>query len=94
MDSIPFATKVDFTRDVIAAGHVIDAGVMAKTAQTCKKYWSAWHRYANALKVDPLLTRTYPILRDVVLTAFAARVRHSFFGRGNQIKLQGVTDAL
>ena len=91
MDSIPFATKVDFTRDVIAVGHAINAGVVAKTAQTCEP---AWNHNANTLKVDPLLIRTDPLLHDVVLTALAARVRHGFFGRGNQINVQGITDSL
>jgi hypothetical protein len=35
-----------------------------------------------------------PIIRDTVLTAFAARVRKGYYGRGHQIKVPGVTDAL
>jgi hypothetical protein len=47
-------------------------------------------RYA----VDPLLQATDPLIRDIVLTAFAARVRTGYYGNGNQIKVQGVTEAL
>jgi hypothetical protein len=47
-------------------------------------------RYA----VDPLLQATDPLIRDIVLTAYAARVRTGYYGNGNQIKVQGVTEAL
>ena len=50
--------------------------------------------YANAVEVDPLLQHTNPLIRDMVLTAFAARVRRGYYGRGDQIKVQSVTDSM
>ena len=94
MGRIPLSTKVNFTRDVIAAGHAIDSGVVAQTTRTREKYWRHWCRYAAAIEINPLLQETDPLIRDVVLTAFAARVRTGHYGRGRQITVQGVTDAL
>ena len=97
MGAIPFSTKIAFTRDVILAGEAIDAGVVASTTCTWtrEQYWKAWLRYANSVEVDPLLQDTIPIIRDMVLTAFAARVtRQGYYGKGNQIKVQSVSDAM
>ena len=94
MGAIPFSTKVAFTRDIILAGEAIDAGVVASTSWTREKYWKAWCSYANSVEVDPLLATTEPVIRDMVLTAFAARVRQGYYGRGDQIKVQSVTDAM
>jgi hypothetical protein len=92
--AIPLAAKISFTRDVIAAGRAIDAGVVEATTRTREKYWRHWCRYTSSIEVDPLLRSTDPLIRDVVITAFAARVRTGHYGRGSQIRFQGVTDAL
>lgn len=94
MDRVPLATKVNFASDVLAAGHAIELGVVAATTKTRKRYWRHWCRYTAALFVDPLLQNTDPIIRDTVLTGFAARVRTGHYGKGRQIKVQGVADAL
>ena len=67
---------------------------MEATSRTREKYWNHWCRYANAIEIDPLLRTTDPLIRDVVLTAFAARVRQGSYGHGYQIKVQTVTTAL
>ena len=61
----------------------IDAGAMVLTTYTREKYWKAWMHYANAVEVDPLLQHTNPLIRDMVLTAFAARVRQGYYRRGD-----------
>ena len=94
MDSIPLAPKINFTRDLIAAGEAIEFGVVAQTARSREKYWGAWVRYANAIEVDPLLAKTDPLIRDMALTAYAARVRRGHYGRRNQIRVSGVSEAL
>jgi hypothetical protein len=94
LGAIPFSTKIAFTRDIILAGDAIDAGVVASTTWTREKYWKAWCSYANSVNINPLLTDTIPIIRDMVLTAFAARVRQGYYGNGNTIKVQSVTDAM
>ena len=81
-------------RDCIAAGRAIESGVVAATSRTRQKYWSKWVHYAGTLGVDPLLQRTHPFVRDITVTAFAARVRSGHFGKKRQIAVQGVSDAL
>ncbi len=72
----------------------IDSGVVASTTWTSEKYWKTWCSYANTVNINTLLTDTVPIIRDMVLTAFAARVRQGYYGNGNTIKVQSVTDAM
>ena len=94
MGGIPLITKTWFTRDVIAAGHAIDSGVVAKTTWTRQKYWKKWCNYAASLQVDLLLQTTDPLIQDIVTIAFAARVRTGYYGLGTCVKVQGVSDAL
>ena len=94
LGGIPLATKIDFTRDVVSAWKTIDLGVVAATTKTWEKYWQTWCQYAKKVKVNPLLQSTHPLVRDLVLTAFAVWVRTGFYGKGSQIRVQGVTDAL
>ena len=94
MEGIPLSTKVDFTRDVISAGHAINLGVVEKTTRAREKYWMHWSCYSKSVGVDPLLEHTDPLIRDVVITAFAARVRTGYYGRGDEIRVSGVTEAI
>lgn len=45
-------------------------------------------------KVDPFLQNVHPIDRDLVVSAFAARVRTGAFGRGKQVTAKEVRTAL
>ena len=91
---IPLSTKVDFTCDVISAGDAINLGVVEKTTRAREKYWMHWSCYSKSVGIDPLLEHTDPLIRDVVLTAFAARVRTGYYGRGHEIRVSGVTEAI
>jgi len=53
-----------------------------------------WSCYSKSVGVDPLLEHTDPLIRDVVITAFAARVRTGYYGRGDEIRVSGVTEAI
>ena len=46
------------------------------------------------IEIDPILQTTDPLIRDLAITAYAARVRRGYYGHGHQMKVQGVTDAL
>ena len=81
-------------RDCITVWNAAASGVVAKTAQTRQKYWKNWAKYASLCGIDPFLLNVPPLERDVVVTAFAARVRKGTYGRGAQIRVSGVTDAL
>ena len=80
--------------DCIAAWRAASTGVVAKTAQTREKYWKHWARYASVCGVDPFLQDVPPIEQDIIVTAFAARVRTGHYGRGLPITVSGVTSAL
>ena len=82
-------------RDIIAAWQAIASGVVAKTTQTREKYWHHWSNYASLCQIDPFLPPSVAALeRDIIITAFASRVRTGAYGRGTQIRVSGVTDAL
>ena len=55
LEGIPLSTKIDFTCDVIYAGHAIDLGVTEKTTQAREKYWMHWSCYAKSVGIDPLI---------------------------------------
>ena len=60
-----------------------------------KKYWLHWERYASIAQINPFLdTSVPPLERDISARVFAARVRTGKCGRGNQIKVSGVSDEL
>ena len=78
----------------MSAWRAVTHGVVAKTARDRQKYWKHWEEYTSWCKIDPFLTNVPELERNVVLTAFAARVRTASYGRGAPIKVSGVTDAL
>ena len=72
----------------------IDNGVTAQTAKTRQKYWHHWKTYVGQWKQDCFLENNTEIERGIILTAFAARVRSGFYGRGTQVKVPTVQEAL
>ena len=78
----------------MSAWAAIANGITPKATQTREKYWQHWANYATRCGVDPFLQDTPPLTRDIVINAFAARVRTGTFGRGVTIRVQGVTDAI
>ena len=67
---------------------------MEATTRTREKYWKHWLRYSTGVSIDPLLQTTDHFIRDIVITAFAARVRTGSYGLKHQITVQSVTQAL
>jgi hypothetical protein len=59
-----------------------------------QKYWSHWVDYTAAFQQSPLLENLTDMQKLVILTAFAARVRTGYFGRGSQVRVPSVTEAL
>ena len=94
MDRVPPKQKAHVARDILAAWRAIDDGVVAQTTQTRLRYWEAWETYAHTCGIDPMLQETSPVQRDVVVTAFAARVRTGHFGRKKTVKTGSVSDAI
>ena len=86
--------KPHLASDVVLAWRAIANGTTAQTASTREKYWACWRRYCSTWKEDPYLQDAPDLTRTIILTAFAARVRSGFYGRGNEIKVPSVADAL
>ena len=96
MDRMSFDEKPGFLRDTLSAWGAATNGVTSKTSRERQKYWRHWCSYASAARIDPYLApaTVTPLERDIVAGAFAARVRSGRYGRGRQIKVGGVADAL
>ena len=80
--------------DVLSAWRAIDAGTTPTTAKTREKYWAAWCRYCSKWNQDPYLQGLEPLEATIIVSAFAARVRTGFYGRGNEVKVPSVCDAI
>ena len=94
MDRIPSSHKTQFARDCLSAWRAATNGVVAKTTKDREKYWRHWCTYASMCKCDPFLRDVPPIERDIIVSAFAARVRTGTYGRQEQVRVSSVTDAL
>ena len=89
------AERPGFLRDCLSEWEAAANGVTPKTNVDRQKYWNQWTNYSTATGINPFLEKSVPPdERDIVAGEFAARVRTGRYGRGNQIKVSGVTDAL
>jgi hypothetical protein len=94
LDQVPASHYVDVANNCLSAWKAIASGVIVKTSKDRQKYWKHWCTFASICKIDPFLQNMPPIEHDIIVTAFAAWVRTGMYGKGVQIKVQGVTDAL
>ena len=95
MERIPSAHRAGFLRDSLSVWKVAFNGVTPKTNIERENYWDHWHKYAASICISPFINKTVPPLeRDIIKGTFAARVRVGDYGRGNEIKFSGVSDAL
>ena len=69
--------------------------VVANTTKYFQKYWDYWCDYANICTIDFFLFNISCLIeRNVIVTAFTARVRSGVYEKKSTIKVQGVMDAL
>ncbi len=94
LEGVPSTLRASLTGDVLRAWRNAEHGVTPKTEADRQKYWKHLCTYAKAWGVDPYLEYETQFKRNIVVTAFAARVRTGFYGRGNQVTVQTVTTAL
>ena len=72
----------------------IDNDVVAQNTRTREKYWTHWRAYTKLFKKDPYLTSCTNVQQIIIVTAFAAQVRSGYYGKGKQVTVQTVTQAL
>ena len=96
MGQIPPASRTIFASACLSAWEATALGVTPKINADRQKYWGHWRCFTAITQTDPFLcpTRVSPIERDIVVGAFASLVRQCVYGRGKQIKVSGVSDAL
>ena len=84
-----------FASACLSAWEATTLGVTSKTNADRKKYWPHWTAFTTITQTDPFLDlkTVYDIERDIVVGAFAA-LRRGIYGRGEKIKVSGVTDVL
>jgi hypothetical protein len=67
---------------------------VAATTTNRQKHWANWTAYVRPLGLDPYLQGVRYTTKVRVLTGFAARVRHGFYGRGKCVAAGTVVGAL
>jgi hypothetical protein len=91
---MPLSRKTALASDILSAWRAINNGVVAKNSQRREKYWGHWEQYCEAYNKHPHLTDCTSSEQIVIITAFAARVRTGYYGKGETVKVQSVQDAL
>ena len=95
MDRVQGPNKISIACDILFAWRrTIADGVTAQTSRTWEKYWKKWTEYCHECSTDEYLSDCTICEKSIILTGFAARVRTGTYGRGDQVKVQSVTDAL
>ena len=72
----------------------IRSGTTPAVERDRQKYWRHWTTYCKLWGVSPFLDTQSQIEANIILTAFAVRVRSGYYGRGSKLKVQGVGKAL
>ena len=85
-----------FASACLSAWEVTTLGVTPKTNADRQKYWGHWRTFSAITHTDPFLCpkKVCPIERGIVIGAFATLVRQGVYGRGKNINVSGVSDAL
>ena len=87
--------RPDFLCDCLYVWESTSSVVTANTNADRQKYWLHWEKYASTAQINPFLDPSVPPLEHYIVAGeFSARVRTGKYGRGNQIKVSGVSDAL
>ena len=94
MERVQDSDRVSVAGNILSSWKAITNGVVAKTTSDRQKYWRHWCRYTALFKYDPFLSTAPPTDKDCIICAFGANVRTGVYGRGAQVKVQTVTDAL
>ena len=94
MERVPIPFKTLVQSDILLVWQAIDSGVVVATSKSRIRYWNHWKSYSSQFQISPFLTDVPPLERDIIVTAFAARVRTGYYGRGNQVATGEVRTAL
>ena len=86
--------KRDYVRDFCTVDEGYYLGRVAATTKNWQTHWKKWTAYIQPLGLDPYLQKVQYTTRVCVLTRFAARVWHGYYGRGKRVVVGTVAGAL
>ena len=72
----------------------IENGSTPQVERDRQKYWRHWEAYVQHWNRSAFLDDVSQLEANLIIGAFAARVRTGFYGEGNQVKVQSVGKAL
>ena len=78
----------------MSAWEAINNGVVDDNNKTREKFWQHWKDYTALFRVDPYLSKCTNVQQIIIITAFAARVRTGYYGKGSTVRVPSVTKAL
>jgi len=94
LERVPSAKKSECACNILLAWRAVANGTTDKTQKAREKYWGHWTEYCRTFGIDPFLRRAERLEAIVIAAGFAAKVRTGAYGKRNQIKVQGVAQAL
>ena len=94
MERVPDILKPILTGDVVRSWRALENGSTPAVEGDRQKYWAHWKIYVQQWQFSPFLDDATQLESNIIIGAFAARVRTGFYGYGDQVKVQSVTKAL
>ena len=94
MDGVCDSVRATLTGDVVRSWRAIENGTTPATENGRQKYWKHWTQYVRCWNRGPFLDNETQLESNIIIQAYAARVRTGFYGEGNTVKVQTVTKAL
>jgi hypothetical protein len=94
MEGIPLKRQILLSRDIMSAWNAIENGVVDQTTKRREKYWAHWCEYTAAFNHEPYLRQANNMQKNIIITAFAARVRSGHYGQKHRVTVQTVANAL
>ena len=72
----------------------VENGTTPSTQRDRQKYWRHWCQYVRHWRRRSFLDDATQLESNIIIQAYASRVRTGFYGEGSQVKVQTVTKAL
>ena len=95
MDRAPPSQQRELTRLYTAARRDSANGIVAQTQKVRLRYWAHWiHWCTNLHDLDPFLTHLADGSKVDLIEGFARYVREGHAGRGHQVRVGSVSEAL
>jgi hypothetical protein len=78
----------------VRSWRALENGTTPSTEKGRQKYWKHWTQYVQHWNRSPFLDNATQLESNIIIQAYAARVRTGFYGEGHTVKVQTVSKAL